>query len=406
VTELIYALGRAAKDEARHSAEAKPTLHMTRAERIRDLVFMLRDQNGVRSIGSSWPSPWGDDRGDESPARLLAQWGHEAVPALLDAMEDRALTRTVGDPPYVLRVGDLAAAVLDRIAGRRFGADHALALGSTGGRARELSEARAWWAGLSTGVERQRLNSVVAKGGEGALEHARRLLAVYPEDVPGSVSIALRASSDAQIRRSLVELLCRELPGDAQRDVLLGLLRHADDVEIRILAAVWLHAHLEPSALPEALRIWGSPDGVSVSGPLIRFLVEVRTAGAVTALLSGLDQRPLGLSLEVLDAAGNLLRSERGPPVPAAVRAMWEDFLFASLDDTRPTGSRSILEGDFVAVERVADRAAMHLAAIIGGDPLEKASWCLAPAQRDAKLEEVRAAWKRRREAEAPSGPR
>ncbi len=406
LSELIAVAERMVKDEARRAATAKPTEAMTQRERVDDLVFRLREQSCETWVEPGGPTIWGDVRGDESPAAMLARLGHVAVPALLDAMEDRTLTRTVGSPPHVIRVGDAAAAVLGRIAGMSFGERDTLAYDRAAGRSRDVALARAWWAELSTGVERARLNAGVAAGDERALQHARRLCWLYPEDVVGAVTTALRASTDAGIRRSLVELLCREIPGDAQRDVLLGILRHADEAEYRISAAGWLHAHGESAALPEALRIWGLTDGRQDSGTLVRFLVGVRTAGVVTALLSGLDRRSLESCLEVLDAAGSLLRSERGPPVPVDVRSMWEDFLLTSLDDTRPTGNRSILEGDFTAVERVADRAAQHLAALLGRDPSEKAIWKRAPAERDAAVAGIRTAWTHRHEATAPSGPR
>jgi hypothetical protein len=119
------------EDEAHVRKPARPRAQWTKEELVADLIFQLRDQNGHQwsQPGScnifTEDFPWRRSS-RKSPARQLVEIGAPAVPQLIAALGDERFTRSVGFhrnfyfSHFVLRVGDCAEAILERIAGRRF----------------------------------------------------------------------------------------------------------------------------------------------------------------------------------------------------------------------------------------------------------------------------------------------
>jgi hypothetical protein len=102
-----------------------------------DRIYELRDHKGRQS----------------GPARKLVDLGYAAVPRLIDALDDRRPTRTVGYwrdsiySHYVLRVGDCAVAILEQIAGRQFlGRTRHASMIKAGAEHRVREEVLKWWA--------------------------------------------------------------------------------------------------------------------------------------------------------------------------------------------------------------------------------------------------------------------
>jgi hypothetical protein len=84
---------------------------------LADLVFRLRDQNGWQVASLTGLNIFHDPRRDQSPAHQLLARGVEAVPILINAVDDRRFTRSVAHgrfdfDPHVLRVGDCAQDIL------------------------------------------------------------------------------------------------------------------------------------------------------------------------------------------------------------------------------------------------------------------------------------------------------
>jgi hypothetical protein len=122
-SEMRTELARMVKEDADHRQSSHPFSKMSRADQIDDLVFRLRDQRGHQYVQ---PGHATFTMRDNSPAAQLVKMGDVAVPRLIQALDDRRLTRTVGFwrdfnfSHYVLRVGDCAAAILELIAGQEF----------------------------------------------------------------------------------------------------------------------------------------------------------------------------------------------------------------------------------------------------------------------------------------------
>jgi hypothetical protein len=109
---------------------ARPPLdlkNLSKEERIRELIFRLRDQNG-RQVSQPGECNifYSQDGRTDTPAHQLVQLGPGAVPQLIEALDDPELSRSVGYhrdfyfSHVVLTVGDCALAILEKIAKKEF----------------------------------------------------------------------------------------------------------------------------------------------------------------------------------------------------------------------------------------------------------------------------------------------
>jgi hypothetical protein len=157
------------------------------ADPIAELVFRLRDQTCVQAVdenGSEGNCDLFDDEG--SPAVRLVTQGFAAIPQLMAAIEDNRFSRAVVIPaggaldPYVLRVGDCALLVIERIAARKFRDGVYLSVHRKGDPAKTRQVVAAWWQDLQAKGERQMLIDGVLKGDLNSAWQAKALLKKYP----------------------------------------------------------------------------------------------------------------------------------------------------------------------------------------------------------------------------------
>ncbi len=128
-------LSRMVEEDREHEKTKTPFECLSRDDQFRELVFRLRDQTGTQS---SWPGSC-DILGDggfffhgaalpegKTPAHQLLAFGYDAVPLLIEALDNDRFTRAVGfcRPWFfshvVLRVGDCALRLLQRLTGWTF----------------------------------------------------------------------------------------------------------------------------------------------------------------------------------------------------------------------------------------------------------------------------------------------
>jgi hypothetical protein len=118
----------------------------------------------------------------------LAELGFDAVPALIEHLDDDRLTRAamggVNVMPRNLRVGDVVSVLLENLAGRQIGGDE-----RRGRRDRvEKAAAKKWWdEAREVGEERYLLDHVLprdGKAGQVDSHQLRVLLARYPKHIP------------------------------------------------------------------------------------------------------------------------------------------------------------------------------------------------------------------------------
>ncbi|MEM7394019.1 MAG: NAD(P)-dependent oxidoreductase, partial [Verrucomicrobiota bacterium] len=99
----------------------------TQQEKIADLIYQLRDQTGAQWLQPGFVNIFEDREGrTNTPAHQLLRYDLKAVPQMIDALNDRRLTRAVTYQSSfrfsdtILRVGDCAYLLLCSIAGRTF----------------------------------------------------------------------------------------------------------------------------------------------------------------------------------------------------------------------------------------------------------------------------------------------
>ena len=125
-----------------------------------------------------------------TPAHQLVNIGYPAVPQLIAALDNPAFTRSVGYhrnfyfSHTVLTVGDCAAFILNRIAGKAFYTPQSTSsyLSKDGNVAQVRKDAQAWWAEFQQKGEKQTLVDATAAGDPA---QAQLLCQRYPEAAAG-----------------------------------------------------------------------------------------------------------------------------------------------------------------------------------------------------------------------------
>ena len=376
-------------EDKEHARAIKPPGTPTVHDRVADLIFQLRDQNGYQFMQPGACDIFTDPRGEASPAHQLVKLGYVAVPQLIEAIGDRCFTRSVGYwrdftySHYVLRVGDCAETILERIAGRSFwGASYTNASMAKDDEA-AVTKARvsAWWIDFQKKGEQQTLMEAVGAGGQDSSEQARRLLQQYPAAAGSAILRGVRAAKEPWIRGGLIHLAGALRSAEAD-DLLLNALETDPDLTCRVAAAEELFPRRPELAVPAMVSEWArlKPlasefDGHQSVGPLVTFLVGVGGPDAIRALSGRLDGRPLYIREMVIDRCSDEdpflwdpgWRPPDAPPpgekrvVPPPTLAAIEDLLVGRLDDdgeTNMTGSRGSVSFDH---PRICDLAASAL---------------------------------------------
>jgi len=185
-------VARRLRDMAREDREfhqpADPN-KLTGQAKIDYLVYKLRDlavsttftPGKVRVLGH-----WLGGRTDDAhrPAADLREMGKQAVPALIDLLDDTRLTRSSPDflsGIHILEYRDAAIQILGAITGRRFDAGFEyLSTASDEKRNRAIADVRAWWAKNKDRPEYEWLTDTLMESGVGwmtdTIAMSRRLI--------------------------------------------------------------------------------------------------------------------------------------------------------------------------------------------------------------------------------------
>jgi hypothetical protein len=301
-------------------------------ERMRELVFALREQNGKQ-----WSQPgacdvFADPRGEQSPAHRLVACGTRAIPHLLPAFDDDSFTHSIGChrdfyfSHEVLRVRDVAAAVFSRI---------------TGTWVRDRADAERVWREWSDKGERAVL---VAGTARGDAEFARRLLAKHPEALLPALREGLVVSLPPVQRCELIEVLAG-VPGEAAEALLRAELR-GPDLCARATAAVGLFLRGQREvAIDAMIEAWPQAHDAQHRESVGLFLATCGATRAIAALAahrarlvddvyaalgSGTAWLPAVFLPDGTRRGGHYRLAEPEPGAEAAI----EDLLAAALDDT------------------------------------------------------------------------
>jgi hypothetical protein len=257
--QLLEQMVREDKEHAQ--LKQPPFEEMTTEQQVAELIFQLRDQNGQQ-----WSQPGScdffyDSRGAESPASQLLEIGFGAVPQLIEAIEDKRFTRSVEYhrdfyfSHRVLRVGDCATTVLERIASRTF-YELKYANEVTGNEPTTKQRAQEWWNEVQRKGEMQVLAEGTASGDENSPSQARQLIRNYPEAAIDAIIKGARASKDNWTRIRLVNLASK-IEGEAATAFLEEEMRQGPQLASRAASAKNLLARGEvATVVPAMISEW------------------------------------------------------------------------------------------------------------------------------------------------------
>jgi hypothetical protein len=240
-------------------------------EQVKEWIFRLRDQNGHQ-----WGQPGRVDIFDQmqgaqdTPAHHLAALGDAAVPQLIDALEDKRFTRSVGYfrnfvfSHNVITVGGAAHMILERISGQ-----------SLTGRFNNPAETREaveeWWTAHQGLGEKEAMTQVLEQGGEKAPDLATKLVAKYPEDAAGPLMQGASAAYRWRVASSLIHTVT-SLKDNRIHSFLLEQAKDGRTVGGRAQAGYELAKMGDVSALPALGTLWltsqpGTNEPDDESGP-------------------------------------------------------------------------------------------------------------------------------------------
>jgi hypothetical protein len=356
---LLTLMVREDEQHARVRTRDRP---LSRQQQIADWIFHLRDQtatvwcSGKREL---WADIF-DPSDGPTPAHRLAAFGYDAVPALLDILEDERFTRSVcGDCP--LRVGICALIVLEEIANQPFrNISSTFEIDQTSaGR----KKARVWWKEAQKKGEKLMLIEGTERGDDRSPKDARRLIERYPEIALNAVTTGVRRSQDGHVRSALLRA------ADNLRDLrVIDLFRqelNGGDWQTRLLAAQLLCGRGREGGVKAMIREWqtlgNEADDRQVES-ILGFLASSGKAEALTALTANSPKRSVELRVQVIEA---LRLAREKPDVGGEARNLIDQFLVECLDDKQPCAAH--IQGpnrNLAPKLRICDEAATILARV------------------------------------------
>jgi hypothetical protein len=404
-------------EDKEHAQIATPLEAMKVEEKIKDLIFRLRDQNGHQ-----WGQPGSCDifsdgrqlREGNSPAHQLVKLGHAAVPALIEVLDDHHLSRSVGYhrdfyfSHSVLTVGECAEAVLSKIAGRSNWVPKTTIADYEKGR--QVDKVRTaiegWWRGVQGKGEKQILIDGVREGNWDSYEQAKRLATLDPEAALDALAAGLAAATTPWDRTRLVESIA-SIKTDAAADALRREVRNCASLGGRVAAATELFRRGDKDAVAPMIEEWRKwiplPRGVSdvkheSADHLIVFLGTCGDADAMKALASRFAMMPPDIKLAIVGAATdntilNQSVRKRGTPLSPEAEAVAEELTVTALEDRTVRLGMNSTYGDVTFQDpRVCDFAVYSLSK--RWSHRYHFSWAATRLERDVQITQSRNVWR------------
>lgn len=396
--ETAALLRQMIKEDVEHASRiaSRPFERMSKQEQIAELIFQLRDQKG-----GQFEQPGSCDiflgQDGNTPAHRLVKMGYDAVPRLIEALENKRFTRSVGFhrnfyfSHYVLRVGDCSEMILERIAAQPFWeAKSTFSYMTMDGKAAETKKrAQAWYAELQQKGEKQMLIEATQRGDQASAAQAERLLERYPDAALPAILNGINAANDGWTRGSLVAVVGR-VRGDGPHAFLLSEVKQGPFLHSRLAAAEALQERGRPEGAQAMIAEWLDPPPTAqyrsgmgvpeilrqhvgeereISG-MVTLLASCGRVDAIKALAKDLRKRPVEVRSRVIESFHDLLRPETRSGDGSksrketkanvdAVRAAITDLLVAALDDTdKETGRSGTIDDKSYSDPRICDLAA------------------------------------------------
>ena len=154
--------------------------------------------------------------------------------------------------PQVLRIGECAIAILERVAARRF--QESPLLSSKDEREAVKKNVQAWWQSVQAKGERQVLIDGVEAGHDHSWSQAKRLIAKYPESAFAAIRKGATNPKNEYARASLIELTAKLTDKEVHAFLLAELrgpllyrrgraawilLKRGDDAGVKVMLQEW-----------------------------------------------------------------------------------------------------------------------------------------------------------------------
>lgn len=292
-------------EDLEHKKNSKPFAEMTRKERIADLIFRLRDQNGQQ-----WSQPGScdvfADGNETNPATQLVEMGFDAIPSLIDNIANDRYSRSVEYhrnfyfSHRVLTVGECTRAVIERIASRSFGESR------TESETRDFKRnALAWWDEVKEKGEERVLIEAVEKADRNSPAQADLLAKRYPQSALGAIVRATGNTDQDWVRRSFI-VIAGTLEGDTPVLFLREQMKGASLLSWRVAAAKALLPRERNESLQAMLGEWNSLSKESTDRSGLSDLIELLASSDSPEIIQALSAK---LSLHSIDTKIDLIRT-------------------------------------------------------------------------------------------------
>lgn len=349
-------LAKMIMEDAAHEKLARKLVELNKKEQVAELIFQLRDQNGHQFMQPGSCDIFDTLAGKKgTPAHKLVDLGYEAVPHLIEHLDDERYTRSVGYhrnfyfSHHVLRVGECAHTIISRIAGRSFYVPPDSKLTQEEARAKEKADIKAWHADFVKKGEKGFLIDATERGDRDSAEMGRRLAEKYPKDALPILIKGARATKIGHVRATMVGLIA-SCKGEEPLQFLLAEIKDGPLAQARLSAAEELHSLGRPEGLAAMIGWWKSrvdaPKGTKErdenpgewSWCIARFLVNCGEMEAIHALAKDLNKQPVNSRLEVIAAVGGMddgpfRGAKKAAKDPEKMATAVEALLIAALDD-------------------------------------------------------------------------
>lgn len=408
-TEYARKLKQMAAEDAEHKGPPSVTA-LPIGDRVKELTFQLRNCNAVQSSqpGTCWiPSmfqPVEEVDGSANAADQLIELGFEAIPALIEALNDDRLTRSYGfhrdfDPwRHVLEVRDAAiqslVVIADHEGGRRLYHNNS----TSGYFSNDTPEARTavvarveqWWAEAKSKGEAEWLRERLRNPGQSRPMLMRRLIAIEHEKAVPDVRKWI--AEEKYSRTYAYQLLIR-----AGGDTVIGQVQRVADpanaeFDFGALFALKREQRIVPTEYKARLlngaELAAKRDSGKLSGLVLMALTETGDRKCTLFVAERLRGGKFTYGREM----GWALAKVNDPEIAVEVAAYLLPFF-----DITETGPETGYRQDYLGkpdLYRVKDDAAFAVNHLLGepfayfGD--------ITPPERDEQIEKLRALCKER----------
>lgn len=387
---------------AEDAAPRKPLARLPPAERVQELVFRLRECNAVQHTqpGECWiPSSFQPVENEQANAAdLLIAEGFDAVPALIEALEDTRLTRSYGfyrnfaPWRYVLEVRDAAIQTLVVIADDRLNS-RLYSRNSTSGyfsndkpeaRAAAIRRIRDWWAEAQAMGEAEWLRARLSTAKQSRATLLRRLVVVEKHKALPEVRKWL--AEEKYNRTYAYQLLLRAGGADAIAEVKALADPTSQQFDFEALCGLHRERLITPAEYKAALRNGTEAIAKRESAKLPPQMLTALTETGDRQCTLVVAERLRGGKSNFDQATQWALSKVNDPKIGAEVAGYLLPF-FDDAETAKNSGWRQYYNGER-DIYRVKDQAAFMVNRLLDSPMANFAD--LTPPERDAEIDTLR----------------